>query len=151
MSLHGAHVCAALTIATELVVNVDVTAAVFYQPGPLISLCLKFFNRDPSNPSYLERLQDRERLELKRWLTGLKIYAGDGGGGNGGRRPPRAITGLSRESATTLSFRLRREGQPDRSITVAQYFQTIVNRRLQYPKLPCVEVLHAGTGALFLS
>ncbi|KAL1702475.1 Piwi domain-containing protein [Schizophyllum commune] len=132
----------------KLVVNVDVTAAVFYQPGPLISLCLKFFNRDPSNPSYLERLQDRERLELKRWLTGLKVYAGDGGGGgNGGRRPPRAITGLSRDSAMTLSFRLRREGQPERSITVAQYFQTILNRRLQYPKLPCVEV---GSGGAML-
>ena len=132
--------------------NVDVTAAVFYQPGPLISLCLKFFNRDPSNPSYLERLQDRERLELKRWLTGLKVYAGDGGGGgNGGRRPPRAITGLSRDSAMTLSFRLRREGQPERSITVAQYFQTILNRRLQYPKLPCVEVLDERAGSLLLS
>uniref|UniRef100_D8PXF5 Argonaute-like protein n=1 Tax=Schizophyllum commune (strain H4-8 / FGSC 9210) TaxID=578458 RepID=D8PXF5_SCHCM len=132
----------------KLVVNVDVTAAVFYQSGPLISLCLKFLNRDPGNPGYLERLQDRERLELKRWLTGLKIYAGDGGGGgNGGRRPPRAITGLSRESATTLSFRLKREGQPERSITVAQYFQTILNRRLQYPKLPCVEV---GSGKAML-
>ncbi|KAL1745286.1 Piwi domain-containing protein [Schizophyllum fasciatum] len=127
----------------KLVVNVDVTAGVFYQPGPLIGLCCKFFGRADNNPTFLASLSDRDRLELKRWLTGLKIFAGD----NTRQRPPRAITGLSRQPASQLTFRLKKEGQPERTITVAQYFQTVVNRRLQYPNLPCVEV---GSGKAML-
>ncbi|TRM60484.1 Piwi domain-containing protein [Schizophyllum amplum] len=133
----------------QLVVNVDVSAGVMYQAGPLINLCLSFLRRPPNNPNVLGQMNDRDRLELKRFLVGLKVVVGNKDNAqNAQQRPPRSVTGLSRQSAKDLTFNMRREGQTTgQNITVAQYFRTVVNRPLQYPNLPCVEV---GSGKAML-
>ncbi|KAI4518653.1 Piwi-domain-containing protein [Schizophyllum commune Loenen D] len=124
----------------KLLLNVDVSAGVMYQSGPLIGVCCSFLRRS-NDPSVLARLGNRDWLALKRFLVGLKVLAGD----QSTQRRPREIKNLSTKPANQLTFRMRREGQPETDITVAHYFQTVTNRPLSFPNLPCVEV---GNGAL---
>lgn len=119
----------------ELLLNVDVSAGVMYQSGPLIGVCCSFLRRS-NDPSVLARLGNRDWLALKRFLVGLKVLAGD----QSTQRRPREIKNLSTKPANQLTFRMRREGQPETDITVAHYFQTVTNRPLSFPNLPCVEV-----------
>ena len=122
-------------ILLELLLNVDVSAGVMYQSGPLIGVCCSFLRRS-NDPSVLARLGNRDWLALKRFLVGLKVLAGD----QSTQRRPREIKNLSTKPANQLTFRMRRGGQPETEITVAHYFQTVTNRPLSFPNLPCVEV-----------
>ena len=119
----------------ELLLNVDVSAGVMYQSGPLIGVYCSFLRRS-NDPSVLARLGNRDWLALKRFLVGLKVLAGD----QSTQRRPREIKNLSTKPANQLTFRMRRGGQPETEITVAHYFQTVTNRPLSFPNLPCVEV-----------
>ncbi|KAL1673578.1 Piwi domain-containing protein [Schizophyllum commune] len=122
-------------VIDKLVANVDISTAIMYQEGTLISLCLKHLNLPPDNPSALANLDTRQWYSLKRFLTGLKVNTR----GQTAQRPPRAITGLLREGASKTMFDLRRDGEPNTTISVAEYFKKL-GRPLRHPNLPCVEV-----------
>ena len=130
----GAHVPHAHR-SPELVANVDISTAIMYQEGTLINLCLKHLNLPLDNPSALANLDNRQLYSIKRILTGLKVTTG----GQTAQRPPRAITGMRREAANKTMFNLRRDGEPDTTISVAEYFKKL-GRPLRHPNLPCVEV-----------
>ncbi|KAI5830651.1 Piwi-domain-containing protein [Schizophyllum commune Tattone D] len=127
-------------VIDKLVANVDISTAIMYQEGTLINLCLKHLNLPPNNASALANLDTRQWYSLKRFLTGLKVTTG----GQTAQRPPRAITGLLREGASKTMFNLRRDGEPDTTISVAEYFKKL-GRPLRYPGLPCVEVSSGKT------
>lgn len=122
----------------RMLINLDISTAAMYQPGPLINLCLRFLNRDPSQPQILSQAHgfpERERIRLQRHIQGIRITT-DGGGQQGASRVPRAVKKITGPGADALSFTTR-DGD---SLTVSQYFQRTYNRPLRYPKLPCVEV-----------
>ncbi|KAL1727089.1 Piwi domain-containing protein [Schizophyllum commune] len=119
-------------VIDKLVANVDISTTIMYQEGTLIGLCLKHLNLPPNTASALANLDTRQCYSLKRFLTGLKVTTG----GQTAQRPPRAITGLRREGASKTMFNLRRDGEPDTTISVAEYFKKL-SRPLRYPGLPC--------------
>ncbi|KAJ7499943.1 argonaute-like protein [Mycena latifolia] len=123
----------------RMLINVDISTGVMYQSGPLINLCLAFLNRNPNDPSVLtERLPDRERLALGRFIAGIRVKTKDAGSG---QERARVVRKLSNKGADQVTFVLRGGG----SMTVAQYYQRITNKSLGRPSLLCVEV---GQGAL---
>ncbi|KAJ7490839.1 argonaute-like protein [Mycena latifolia] len=123
----------------RMLINVDISTGVMYQPGPLITLCLAFLNRDLSNPSALtQQLPDRERISLARFIAGMRVQTRDAGSG---MERARVVRKLSKEGANQVTF-IMRGGQ---TMTVAKYYQQITNKSLRFPNLYCVEV---GQGAL---
>ncbi|KAH7914195.1 argonaute-like protein [Hygrophoropsis aurantiaca] len=125
----------------RMLVNVDISTGTMYKPGRLLDLCLDFLEK-PGQYNIISprrNMPDRERLRLQRFVTGIRIQTTHAG--NNGRRPPRVIKKLSAAGAADLTFSLR-DGT---SLTVAQYFNQLLNRPLQYPDNICAEV---GTGAL---
>lgn len=120
----------------KMLINVDISTATMYKPGPLIDLCLEFFGRgrDPNLLAPSKGFPPRERERLNRFLSGIKVVTTLNN--PGGRRTPRTVKKLSTAGAKSLSFNLREGG----SITVADYFQRTYNRPLRFPDVLCVEV-----------
>jgi len=116
----------------QLLINVDISTGTMYKPGPLMDLCLEFFGRPGQANLLRNNMPDRERIRLQRFISGIRIkttYAGE-------NKAPRVVKKLSSAGAADLSFTLR-DGTRR---TVAQYFQTILNRPLRFPNNLCVEV-----------
>ncbi|KAJ7642858.1 argonaute-like protein [Mycena rosella] len=122
----------------RMLINVDISTGVMYEPGPLIRLCLAFLDRPGNNPMVLKQMPDRERLALGRFIAGIRVQTKDAGSG---MERARVVRKLTKEGASQLTFIMRGGG----SKTVAAYFREITNKSLQFPDLPCVEV---GQGAL---
>lgn len=123
----------------QLLVNVDISTGTMYKSGSLMDICLEFLGRPGQHALLSPRsgLPDRERIRLQRFISGIRVkttYAGE-------NKTPRVVKKLSSAGAADLSFTLR-DGT---SRTVAQYFQTILNRPLRFPNNLCIEV---GSGAL---
>jgi eukaryotic translation initiation factor 2C len=121
----------------RLLINVDISTAMMYKGGPLIGLCLDFFDRG-HNPSLLfggnNGIPDRERLRLEKFLSGVRVLTPHT---NGNRAPtPRVVKKLSRTGSNQLLFAMNGHG----NISVANYFAQHRNRPLQYPQMLCVEV-----------
>ncbi|KAF9226544.1 argonaute-like protein [Gyrodon lividus] len=125
----------------RLLVNVDISTGTMYKSGPLLDLCLEFLGR-PGQYNILSvrrGMPDRERIRLQRFVSGIRImttYSGERV-----RKTPRVVKKLSSAGASDLSFSLR-DGT---TMTVAQYFQSLLNRPLRYPDNICIEV---NSGAL---
>ncbi|RDB19427.1 Protein argonaute-2 [Hypsizygus marmoreus] len=125
----------------RMLINVDISTGLMYKSGPLINLCLDFFDkRDANILSPVRGLPDRERLRLQRFLAGVRVSTPPTSPG----QPPRirVIKKLSTAGADASTFTLRGGGG---SMTVANYFRSQANSPLHYPHLLCVEV---GSGAL---
>ncbi|KAF9247291.1 argonaute-like protein [Melanogaster broomeanus] len=125
----------------RLLVNVDISTGTMYKPGPLLDLCLDFLGRPGQHNILSPRrgMPDRERIRLQRFVSGVRImttYSGERV-----RKTPRVIKKLSNAGASDLSFSMR-DGT---TMTVAQYFQRLLNRPLRFPDNICVEV---SSGAL---
>ncbi|KAJ7481095.1 argonaute-like protein [Mycena galericulata] len=125
----------------KMLINVDISTGAMYKPGPLLSLCLKYINKDkPNFLSPKHGFPDRERLRLQRFIVGIRVLTSHAGPG-GGVQTPRVVKKLSTSGASSLTFQLR-EGQ---TMTVAEYFKNTQNKPLQFPDVICCEV---GSGAL---
>ncbi|KAF8335043.1 argonaute-like protein [Cantharellus anzutake] len=124
----------------RMLINIDISTAVMFRPGPLINVCLDFFggNQDPRRLSFKFGLPDRERLRLQRFLAGVRVLTDPTGKGN---PQPRVIRKLSDRSATDTRFSLREGG----NITVANYFKQTYNITLKHPDAFCIET---GNGAV---
>ncbi|KAJ3796816.1 argonaute-like protein [Lentinula aff. detonsa] len=122
----------------KMYIIVDTSTATMYKAGRLIDLCLNFFKRmDPKVLAPKNGLPDRERLRLQKFISGIRVITNT----SGDRKIARVVKKLSSAGASALSFKVK-EGE---TVTVAQYFQNVLNRPLQYPDLICVEI---GSGAL---
>lgn len=121
----------------RMLINVDISTGVMYQPGPLISLCLAFLDA-PNNPSILSsQLPDRQRLALGRFITGIRVQTQDAAAANQhGTVRARVVRSLSREGANQVTF-TRRGGT---ATTVSDYYRGITGNALRFPGVICVEV-----------
>ncbi|KAF7342176.1 Protein argonaute-2 [Mycena venus] len=129
----------------KMLINVDISTGVMYQPGPLIKLCLSFLQENLSNPLILTRdLDDRRRIKLARFIAGIRVRTRDA---TRDPNPSNAVTRarvvrkLTQEGASDVTFKMR----GGRTMTVADYFKETTGRALMFPTLLCVEV---GQGAL---
>jgi len=116
----------------RLILNIDLKAGVMYKEGPLLSLCLDFFGKLDASPTALFSLDIfpiKKRLELKRFLVGLRVQTPTTGA------KLRTIRGLSDLGAETHTF-LARSGT---QTTVAQYFASL-GHQLRYPSVICIQV-----------
>ena len=121
----------------RMLINVDISTGVMYKPGPLINLCMQFFNRqDPNILAPSRGLPDRERVRLQRFITGIRVFTKSPQATGTDRSRPRIVKKLSTAGARDLTFSLRDGGQ----MTVAQYFQTTYGSPLRHPDVLCVEV-----------
>ena len=131
--------------AGRMLINVDISTGVMYKRGPLLQLCKEFINRqDPNALAPRRGFPDRERVNLQRFLTGIRIYTRNPATGVVGNRA-RVVKRLSSAGASELTFSLHNGGQ----MTVAQYFANTYGLPLNFPDVLCVEVSqpdHTGTG-----
>jgi eukaryotic translation initiation factor 2C len=120
--------------ANRMLINVDVTTAMMYKSGPLIGLCLSFFDvMEPRMLAPRHGFTPRKITALAKFLSNLSIRATHNNRG-------RTIKSVSKAGARDLSFDFN-----GRRITVADYFRLEANKTLQYPDVVCVEV----SGCLF--
>lgn len=118
----------------RLLVNVDISTAMFYKAGPLISFCLEYLGRNQDQANFLSPshgFPDRERRNLQNFIMHMKVTTEEPG------RGVRTFTvqGLSAGGANQETFTLR----DGKTSTVAAYFAQS-NRRLRFPNLICVKV-----------
>ncbi|KAG8926564.1 Eukaryotic translation initiation factor 2C [Tulasnella sp. 408] len=89
----------------KMVVNVDISSAAFYKPGPLIKLCLDYLEASPeANPVQFlsaNRLNARTRVALSKFLRTLHVKTTTAAGTR-----VRSIRSISEEGANTLPFEL---------------------------------------------
>ncbi|KAF8914444.1 argonaute-like protein [Gymnopilus junonius] len=127
----------------KLYVNLDISTGMMYKDGPLLALCLEFLGRPGQDENLLSPRRgfpDRERVRLQRFLVGMRVITEHSQGG-GKRERGYVVKRLTAEGANTRSF-TDREGK---SMTVANYFDKVVGRRLKFPDIICIEV---GSGAV---
>ncbi|EJF60851.1 Piwi-domain-containing protein [Dichomitus squalens LYAD-421 SS1] len=121
----------------RMLINVDISTAVMYMPGPIIDVALGFLKkRGPHALSLRRGLPDRELIRLQRHLSGVRINIEIPGQSSAARRPARPIKKLTRAGADELSFTMR-DGQ---TVTVAQYFEMTHNYKLRWPDIVCIEL-----------
>ncbi|KAF8992551.1 argonaute-like protein [Cyathus striatus] len=126
----------------RMLINIDISTGAMYQPGPLIGLCLSFFGKNPIDARMLSAdIPPRKRLELQRFISGIRVLTSHRGPGGTIVKTPRVLKKLTSAGANKLTFTLREGG----SMTVAEYFKNTQNTPLQYPGVICAEV---GSGAL---
>ncbi|CAI2165275.1 17043_t:CDS:2 [Funneliformis geosporum] len=112
----------------SMMINIDVSAAHFYESGDLVLMVAKILDRKLDD---LRRgITDRDRLILEKALKGLKIHVTQRG--DGSERTYKIIK-LTNTSASNTRFDF--DGS---SIDIASYFQNTFNMSLQFPSLPCV-------------
>ena len=127
----------------KMLINIDISTGTMYKPGPLIDLCLEYVKKVgvPLALSQKRGFPERDRLRLQRFISGIRVLTVHTDDSSRAARMPRVVKKLSARGAVDLEFRMREGG----SMTVAEYFRRVMNKPLQYPDLPCVEV---GSGAL---
>ena len=133
---------------TRMLINIDISTGAMYRPGSLLALCLDVLGRphNNGNPNAQqarslaprEGLPERERRRVEKFASGVRVsnaYESQEAGGGQGKI--RMVRRLSKEGARDLSFKLGDDGP---MVTVADFFQTILNRPLAFPDVICAEV-----------
>lgn len=108
-----------------------------------MSLCLEYVDMKgkPNALSTKRGFPERERLRLQRFISGIRIKTTYKDASGRVSQTPRVVKKISKEGASSLFFATREGG----SLSVAQYFKTLLGKPLTYPDNICVEV---GSGAL---
>ena len=124
----------------KMLINVDISTAAMYKAGTLIDLCLDFLGRnDPRALAPRAGLPDRQRLQLQRFITGLRISTTrTDPTTQRTKQIPRVVKKLSNAGANDLTF----QDQNGATLTVAQFFLQTQNRPLRFPDALCVQVCH---------
>ncbi|KNC97956.1 uncharacterized protein SPPG_06944 [Spizellomyces punctatus DAOM BR117] len=116
----------------QMLINLDVSATAFYQPGPVIEMVAKILGRH-SGADLRAPLSDRDRLKVEKVLKGLKIVVTH----RGQIRRKFRITKITSTPANRTMFSLESTGLEN---SVAGYFQAKYNHQLYFPHLPCLVV-----------
>ncbi|OAQ24024.1 Piwi-domain-containing protein [Linnemannia elongata AG-77] len=112
----------------RMLINLDVAATVYFQPGSLLELAVKILNY--RHIGDLRRgLSDYDRGKLEKSLRGLLIKVTH----RGDVRRSFKISKLTLTPASSTFFM-----KENTRTTVAAYFLQAYGRRLQYPFMPCV-------------
>lgn len=113
----------------RILLNLDISAAVFYRSGPLTGIALDFLGIPGNRADLLARISDHERRRLAKFLHLVKIVKRDG------KSKPQSVQAVV-GSADSILFQHETYG----NITVAAFFKRHRNVTLQFPKHPCVKV-----------
>ncbi|KAJ3210544.1 hypothetical protein HDU67_005209 [Dinochytrium kinnereticum] len=120
-----------------LLMNLDSATTCFYPEGPLVNAIATFAGRDKIdgvNPQFfLPRSHDFRRLN--RYLKHVNVRATHR---STGRRNYK-IHCLSQDSARRTVVDIEKDGKIVK-MSVAEYFQSVLNKSLRYPDLPVVDV-----------
>ncbi|KAI8086911.1 Piwi domain-containing protein [Gilbertella persicaria] len=115
----------------EMMINIDVSATAFWEPGPLPEQVVKILNRR-SVDELRNGIPERERLRLTKIIKAIRIEVTHRGGINRKYK----IRNLTDTSADDTFF----EDPSGKQMSVTQYFFDTYKKRLTYPFLPCVVV-----------
>lgn len=125
-------------LTTRMINDTDYccSTGAFYVAGSFLSLCVQAFEQNGTphdiSPRHNRHFTDRARLQLQRFITGIKVTTKHGKGGNS----PRLVRKLSQSGANDMKF----TGSDGKETSVAGYFKSILNRPLRYPDAICAEV-----------
>ncbi|KAI8923006.1 Piwi domain-containing protein [Entophlyctis helioformis] len=116
----------------QMLINLDVSATAFYQPGPLVEMIAKLLGRN--NAAELRSpLLDKDRIKLERTLKNIKILVTH----RGHLRRKYRIQRLTQTPANRTLFPLNDSGIEE---SVANYFLQKYGRQLYFAHLPCIVV-----------
>ncbi|KAJ3051715.1 hypothetical protein HK097_007259, partial [Rhizophlyctis rosea] len=116
----------------QMLINLDVSATAFYQPGPVIDMVAKILGRH-SGHDLRTQISDKDRIKVEKALRGLKIVVTH----RGQIRRKYRIAKITPTPASRTMFPVGDTGTED---SVANYFQTKYNSQLYFPHLPCLVV-----------
>ncbi|KAG8956549.1 hypothetical protein FRC04_000027 [Tulasnella sp. 424] len=128
----------------RMVVNVNYTSGVTWQPGPLPDLLKEVLKlRNWNFPRTLESdmIRGEQIREINKLIRGIKVMAPHLDGRK--RKRPLVISGLHSKNAQTYRFDCNFG-----NVSVAQYFQMQYNRVLYYPTL-CLVSIRSNDEILF--
>ncbi|KAK7459551.1 hypothetical protein VKT23_009534 [Stygiomarasmius scandens] len=113
----------------KLLLNIDISTAVFIKPGPLIDVALSHFNEPGAGLSILspqEEFDGRRKVSLQRFLSNVRVQVA----------PSNRIVTINRLTDLGANeYRFVRNGV---EISVAEYFRDQHHQSLQYPELICI-------------
>lgn len=113
----------------RMLINVDIAAAMMYRSGPLLDVCLSFFEtQDPNLLAPRHGLTPSRHRALARFLLNLPVRTVH-------NNRNRMIRGVSEAGAQDSTFDFN-----GRTINVATYFRVQANTTLQWPDVVCVKV-----------
>ncbi|KAF6748934.1 eukaryotic translation initiation factor 2C 2 [Ephemerocybe angulata] len=116
----------------RLLLNLDISAAVFYKPGPLIGTCLEFLGVPGGRVELLSPargLRDSDLKRLAKFVHGMVITTR-----HTGKSRTHRVTGIA-QPPSSVKFKHDKFG----NIDVVQYFKKQYNITLQYPGIVCVK------------
>ncbi|KAJ3121651.1 argonaute 1 [Physocladia obscura] len=116
----------------QMLINLDVSATAFFQPGPLVEMVAKILNRNTPN-DLRAPITEKDRTKLDKTLKGLKVAVTH----RGQIRRKYRIARLTLTPASRTMFQLTATGQEE---SVAGYFLNKYNAPLYFPHLPCLIV-----------
>ncbi|KAJ3223159.1 argonaute 1 [Chytriomyces hyalinus] len=116
----------------QMMINLDVSATAFFQPGPLVEMVAKILNRNSVN-DLRAPITEKDRSKLDKTLKGLKVAVTH----RGQIRRKYRIARITSTPAARTMFPLASTGQEE---SVANYFMGKYNAALYFPHLPCLIV-----------
>lgn len=120
----------------RMFINVDISTALMFKPGPLISICLEVLGKsDLAALDPRRNFGERDRLMLQRFLAGARVLIKPAASGSSTARVSRTIKKITAAPANGLTFTT----SDGRNLTVADYYRS-QQHILTYPGLPCIEV-----------
>jgi len=118
----------------QMLINLDVSATAFYQPGPVVEMIAKILGKN-SPADFRNGLMDKDRLRLEKALKGLKVVVTH----RGQIRRKYRVARITTTPANRTMFQYG-EAPDTTEESVANYFKTKYNINLYFPNLPCLVV-----------
>ncbi|CAE6418353.1 unnamed protein product [Rhizoctonia solani] len=119
----------------SMLINIDISTGAMYSPGPMIGVCQQILtNNSPNSLVPGQGLSDRDRIQLQRFLVGVRFVTTHDERNGPGSSKPKVLKKISSQSANTRLF-TNSEGN---EMSVAQYFQSR-GTNLKYPNYICIE------------
>lgn len=116
----------------QMLINLDVSATAFYQPGPVVDMVAKILGKTSAG-ELRSIISDKDRIKLEKTFKGLKVVVTH----RGHIRRKYRISRLTSTPANRTMFSFGDTGTEE---SVANYFQTKYNCNLYFPHLPCLIV-----------
>ncbi|KAH7105502.1 eukaryotic translation initiation factor 2C [Auriculariales sp. MPI-PUGE-AT-0066] len=121
----------------RMLVNIDISTGTMYKPGNVLDICLEILGLERNQVAgmYAGNLSERDALKLSRFLFGVRVIT------NIDRsKPPRVIKKIMGRDNSNKTFSLNQDGQPPRTISIAQYFRETFRRPVTQPNVVLAEV-----------
>ncbi|KAJ3084300.1 hypothetical protein HK102_000701 [Quaeritorhiza haematococci] len=117
----------------RMLLNLDVSATAFYEPGPVVDIVASMMGRQTPE-DIRQPFNERDRQRIEKALKGIKVYTTH----RGNSKRKWKIASVTATSAERTVFPVKdKEGQEE---NVANYFKVRYNNELKFPHFPCLIV-----------